>query len=90
MTGNLLARGTAAEVIDAGPSDHLVRHRAELYELAEQLRGSAGVEQAVAFGATLHVSGDDAGALESAIAPFRTPTIEWRQVESGWRMFSFI
>ena len=54
-----------------------------LLELADQLRQRPGVQQAVAFGAALHVSGDDAPALEAAIAPFRTPEYQWRQVGAG-------
>jgi ABC-2 type transport system ATP-binding protein len=42
-----------------------------------------GVEQAVAFGNSLHVSGADADALERAIAPFRTQAHRWRRVDSG-------
>ncbi len=69
--GNLLTHGTVAEVVDhvglttwsiAGP---------DLLKLAEQLRGQPGVQQAVAFGNALHVSGNDADALGQAIAPFR-------------------
>jgi ABC-2 type transport system ATP-binding protein len=55
----------------------------DLIQLGEQLRGTAGVEQAVAFGAALHVSGADQKALEQAIAPFRTEKYQWRQVDSG-------
>jgi ABC-2 type transport system ATP-binding protein len=54
-----------------------------LLDLAEQLRGRPGAQQAVAFGNTLHVSGDDVDALEKAIAPFRTEQYEWRRIESG-------
>ena len=55
----------------------------DLLKLAEQLRGRPGVEQAVPFGNTLHVSGDDVPLLEQAIAPFRDGRYEWRQVDSG-------
>jgi ABC-2 type transport system ATP-binding protein len=41
------------------------------------------VQQAVAFGAMLHVSGDDGAALQQAIAPFRTEQYEWRQIAPG-------
>jgi ABC-2 type transport system ATP-binding protein len=54
-----------------------------LARLAEQLRGRPGVRQAAAFGAALHVSGDDGPALEKAIAPFRTQEYEWRPIQSG-------
>jgi ABC-2 type transport system ATP-binding protein len=81
--GKLLTHGTAAEVIArsrlvtwsvAGP---------DLTHLAVQLRQRPGVKQASAFGAVLHVSGDDPGALEQAIAAFRAPQREWHQVEPG-------
>jgi ABC-2 type transport system ATP-binding protein len=81
--GKLLTHGTAAEVIAqsrlvtwsvAGP---------DLAGLAAQLRRRPGVQQASAFGALLHVSGDDPAALQQAIAPFRTPLHDWRPVEAG-------
>jgi hypothetical protein len=51
--------------------------------LAEQLRKTPGVQQAVAFGNSLHVSSNDAAALERAIAPFRHEPYDWRQIASG-------
>jgi len=42
-----------------------------------------GIQQAVAFGTMLHVSGDDEAALEKAIAPFRKPPHEWQRIRSG-------
>jgi ABC-2 type transport system ATP-binding protein len=83
LEGKLLAHGTAAEVV-AGV--HLTTWSVsgpQLLRLAEQLRSRPGVQQAVAFGETLHVSGDDAAALERTIAPFRTPEYQWRQISSG-------
>jgi ABC-2 type transport system ATP-binding protein len=83
LDGQLLAHGTAAEVI---AQSHLTTWSVggpRLLELASRLRVQPGVRQAVAFGSTLHVSGDDAGALEQAIAPFRTPGYEWRRIDSG-------
>ena len=55
----------------------------ELRELAERLRGLPGVEQVVAFGNLLHVSGRDAAQLATAIAACRDPRHEWRQIRSG-------
>jgi ABC-2 type transport system ATP-binding protein len=81
--GVLLAHGTVREVIEhvglttwavAGP---------ELLRLAEELRGQPGVQQAVAFGTTLHVSSDDAAALERAIAPYRREPYECTKIRSG-------
>lgn len=83
LNGNLLTHGTAAEVIQ---QSHLATWSVsgpDLISLSGQLRSQPGVEQAVAFGNTLHVSGDDTAALERAIAPFRTAPYEWRRIESG-------
>lgn len=81
--GNLLTHGTVAEVIDhVGLSTWSVRGP-DLLELAAKLRDRPGVQQAVAFGTSLHVSGDDAAALERAIAPFRQEPLEWTQIRSG-------
>jgi len=38
-----------------------------LTELAERLRGMPGVEQTVAFGETVHVTGKDAALLERSL-----------------------
>ena len=79
----MLANGTVAEVIkQAGLTTWSVSGK-HLYELAEKLRGKPGVDQTVAFGNMLHVSGKDAGALEKAITPFRTGGNEWHRTESG-------
>jgi ABC-2 type transport system ATP-binding protein len=57
-------------------------HGPDLIQLAEKLRQKPGVEQAVIFGTMLHVSGDDAAALEQAIAPFRTGSYQWEKIPS--------
>ena len=81
--GNLLTHGTVAEVLDhVGLSTWSVSGP-NLLELAGQLRGQPGVQQAVAFGTALHVSGEDAAALERAIAPFRRAPYEWTQIRAG-------
>jgi ABC-2 type transport system ATP-binding protein len=83
LNGNLLTQGSVLEVIEQA---HLITWSVSgpnLLDLAEQLRGRPGVQQAVAFGSTLHVSGDDSAALEAAIAPFRSGQYEWRRIESG-------
>lgn len=81
--GRLLTRGTVGEVIE---QSHLTTWEVtggDLLELAEQLRALPGVQQTVAFGNTLHVSGDDAAALEAAIAPFRREPCTWRTIETS-------
>src|SRR3954468_24310646 len=81
--GNLLTHGTVAEVIEKVGLTTWSVTGPGLLELAEQLRGQPGVQQAVAFGTSLHVSGEDAAALEQAIAPFRREPYEWTKVQSG-------
>ncbi|HZJ17140.1 MAG TPA: ABC transporter ATP-binding protein, partial [Chthoniobacteraceae bacterium] len=81
--GNLLTHGTVAEVVEhVGLSTWSVTGP-DLLRLAEQLRGQPGVQQAVAFGTALHVSGEDAAALEHAISLFRRAPYEWKQIRAG-------
>jgi ABC-2 type transport system ATP-binding protein len=82
-TGKLLTHGTVAEVIEHSRLTTWSVSGPDLLELAQRLREAPGVQQAVAFGTMLHVSGDDPAALERAIAPFRTDPYEWRQIETG-------
>jgi ABC-2 type transport system ATP-binding protein len=81
--GNLLTIGTVAEVVDQASLTTWSVSGPDLVKLGERLRERSGVGQAVLFGTVLHVSGDNAAALEEAISPFRTELYEWRQVESG-------
>lgn len=83
LEGKLLAHGTAAQVIEQSHLTTWAVTGPHLPELAAALRRSPGVRQAAAFGASLHVSGDDPAALEQAIAPFRTADYEWRRIDSG-------
>jgi len=81
--GNLLAKGSAAEVVaQAGLTTWSVSGPG-LHELAPRLREHPDVQQAVAFGARLHISGTDAERLEQAIAPFRTEPYSWSRINSG-------
>jgi ABC-2 type transport system ATP-binding protein len=81
--GNLLAHGTVKEVVDQVGLTTWSVSGPDLLKLADELRHHSGVQQAVAFGAALHVSGEDAVALESAIAPFRREPYTWKQIPSG-------
>jgi ABC-2 type transport system ATP-binding protein len=81
--GNLLTHGTVDEVVaHAGLTTWLV-HGPDVFELADKLRVKPAVQQAVSFGNELHVSGDDAAALEAAIAPFRAEPYRWEKIPSG-------
>ena len=81
--GKLLANGTVKDVVDQAHLTTWTVTGPDLLDLAQKLRAQAGVQQAVAFGTALHVSGEDAAALERAITPFRRAPYEWRQVRSG-------
>ena len=81
--GNLLIRGAVDEVIAFSHLKTWSVSGPDLRKLAHELRGEPGVEQAVAFGNPLHISGSDPAALEAAIAPYRKEGYEWRQVQSG-------
>ena len=81
--GNLLTHGTVDEVVAHVRLTTWCVTGPGLIPLAEQLRKLPGVQQAVAFGTMLHVSGDDDAALEEAIAPFRAPPHKWERIRSG-------
>ncbi|GAA5786202.1 ABC transporter ATP-binding protein [Chitiniphilus shinanonensis] len=65
--GRLLAQGTAAEVIAGQGLSTWTIEGDDLTELAQRLRGQPGVDQTVAFGAALHVSGRDGARLEATL-----------------------
>src|SRR5471030_2769695 len=69
--GELLAHGTVDEVIR---DSHLTTYSVsgeELMALSRKLEKSEGVDTVAPFGTSLHVSGHDKTALDSAIAPYR-------------------
>ncbi|HXJ57384.1 MAG TPA: ABC transporter ATP-binding protein [Verrucomicrobiae bacterium] len=81
--GKLLTEGTVEQVIERA---HLATWEVtgpRLLQLADQLRAQPGVQQAVAFGNSLHVSGDNAAELERALGSFRAGPFQWRQIKPG-------
>jgi ABC-2 type transport system ATP-binding protein len=81
--GNLLARGTVAEVIATGKLTTWTISGPDLRAIAARLRGLEGVEQVVPFGNTLHVSGRDGGKVDAAIFAVRDDTHVWTRVNPG-------
>ena len=81
--GRLLTHGTVSEVVAHAHLTTWAVSGPDLHHLAEELRRHPGVRQAVAFGNRLHVSSDDAQALEAGIAPFRTAPYHWHRIDSG-------
>jgi len=81
--GNLLASGTVDEVLQNSKLTTWEVTGGNLHELAEKIRGKPGVEQVVAFGSTLHVSGLDAEKLRASVSPLITGDYHWKQIQSG-------
>jgi len=81
--GNLLAAGTVDEVLKTAALTTWEVMGANLPALAEKIRGLPGVEQVVAFGTALHVSGRDATQLRASISPWMTGDYHWTQINSG-------
>ena len=81
--GNLLASGTVDEVLKNSKLTTWEVTGGNLHELAEKIRGKPGVEQVVAFGSTLHVSGSDAEKLRASVSPLITSDYHWKQIQSG-------
>jgi len=82
--GNLLAAGTAEEIVaNAGLTTWLVSGR-NLHLLAEQLKIVEEVEQVVTFGNTLHVSSHNAAALSASLHPFQQESAyHWEQTATN-------
>ncbi|CAM5518233.1 ABC-2 type transport system ATP-binding protein [Aquamicrobium terrae] len=66
--GRLLATGTVEEVVKNAGLTTFVVQGPNLDAVARELESRPGVEQVAPFGATLHVVGSDAGALQAALA----------------------
>ena len=81
--GHLLTRGTLADVLAAAKLTTWRVTGPDLLTLAATRRRHAGVEQVVAFGNTLHVSGRDPAQLTAVIAQVREPRHDWQPITSG-------
>jgi ABC-2 type transport system ATP-binding protein len=82
--GDLLASGTAEEVVAATRLTTWSVSGRRLHELAERLKPLPGVDQVVPFGNTLHVSGHDADQLKQSLDPLLDETdYRWEQTETN-------
>ncbi len=81
--GNLLASGTVSEVLKNAKLTTWEVSGDDMHALAEKLRGKPGVEQVVAFGSTLHISGRDEAKLRESITPFMNGNHHWKSIPSG-------
>ena len=77
----LLARGTADEILaEVG----LVTWEGEgpgIDRLSPEIAKLPGVEAAAPFGVTLHVSGTNADAVDTALQPYRRAPFTWKRTE---------
>jgi ABC-2 type transport system ATP-binding protein len=81
--GSLLTHGTVGEVVQGANLTTYEVSGPQLYRLADQLRSQPGVEQVVAFGNTLHVSGRNAQPLCDSLAPAQAEPYRCRPVTPG-------
>jgi len=77
--GRLMARGTAAEVVEASGLVTLRGEGPGVDRLTAEIAGKPGVETVAPFGAALHISGAHRSALQAAVAPYGQ--FRWREVE---------
>ena len=82
--GKLLAQGTVEEVVRQARLTTYIVEGDDLVGLAAKLRDLPGVEQAVPFGNTLHVSGSDSKTLNKSLKPFRNmPGYGWTPAQAN-------
>ena len=85
--GELLVRGTVAEVIAASHLTTYVvssRNAGGLSALGHELEHKPGIDMVAPFGTSLHVSGRDAAALEAAISSYKTRgDLDWQRSEAS-------
>jgi ABC-2 type transport system ATP-binding protein len=85
--GKLLAQGTSAEVV---ASQHLTTwsDRATTGRTVRRLQGKPGVDQTVAFGTALHVTGKDAQQLEQTLSKPALPISTSPKRRPAWKTCS--
>ncbi|HUO21773.1 MAG TPA: ABC transporter ATP-binding protein [Caulobacteraceae bacterium] len=80
LNGRLIARGTAQEIIADSRLVTFNGQGPDIGKVSRALAGQPGVSSASAFGAAVHVSGQDRAALEAALAPYRAAPYAWHEV----------
>jgi ABC-2 type transport system ATP-binding protein len=76
--GELLTHGTVDEVIAQSGLTTWTVAGPQLHGLAEKLTGMPGIDMVAPFGSSLHVSGRNKAALDTALAPFKSdPRLTW-------------
>jgi len=84
LYGRLLVQGTAQEVIASQSLYTWAVTAADLPALSERVRALPAVEQVVAFGATLHITGSDGERLRRELGPIMGEAGRtWTEVKPG-------
>jgi ABC-2 type transport system ATP-binding protein len=82
--GRLLTHGTVEEVVAASKLSTWSASGPGVTRARHALEHAPGVDMATPFGNSLHLSGTDRDALDTAIAPFRNdPELTWERVPPG-------
>jgi len=82
--GDLLAQDTVEGLVRNCGLTTVSVSGPDMHALSERLRPLPGVEQVVAFGNTLHVSGKDEAALINALAPYQADErLQWRRMDTS-------
>ena len=71
VQGELLVQGKVTQIIEQSDLYTFEVRGDDLQHLAEELEKTPGIEQVVAFGEILHISGRDKNILEKAFSPYR-------------------
>jgi ABC-2 type transport system ATP-binding protein len=67
FNGKLIAKGTAGEIIESQHLSTFSISGGDLAALTRELEGKPGVDQVIAFGAEVHVSGQDSAVLKGTL-----------------------
>lgn len=81
--GDLLAKGTLDELIHDSGLHTWTLKGPNLSELTKQLRATEGIDQVVAFGNTLHVSGRNNGTIEQSLRHLSGPENKFEPSETS-------
>jgi ABC-2 type transport system ATP-binding protein len=80
--GELLAHGTVDQVVKESKLTTYNVSGDGLSALADKLAQTPGIDSVAPFGTSLHVSGRDRAALETAVAHHRNdPKLAWKEIE---------
>ena len=81
--GDLLAQGTAEELIEQSGLHTWEVTGPGVASLTESLRELGGVEQVAAFGNALHISGHDQVTIQHSLDGFAKDSYRYRRIDSG-------